>query len=117
MNDTTSNHNIKLTDDASERIKQIIKEGQDKDQVLRISVEGGGCFGLQYKYDFIPAKDITDKDIVVENNGAKIIIDDISIGFMEGSIIKYVKTLGFESFEIENPNSTSSCGCGNSFST
>ena len=112
MNDT-----IILTDNAARRILKLVNtEGsEDYGKALRISVEGGGCSGFQYKYDFTHETAGID-DMIIKNGEAFVIIDELSASFMKGSQIDYVETLGFASFEIKNPNSVSKCGCGNSFS-
>lgn len=112
-----ANHNIILTDSAAKRILKLVKsqDSEDYGKNLRISVEGGGCSGLQYKYDFITGDKNAD-DITIINGDACVIIDELSASFMNGAHIDYVETLGFASFEIKNPNSASKCGCGNSFS-
>lgn len=110
-----NSHNIILTDNAAKRITEIITLGQEKGKKLRISVESGGCFGFQYKYGFVDA--VESNDIIIENMDAAVLIDDISINFMQNAVIDYVESLGFASFEIKNPNSKGGCGCGNSFST
>ena len=107
-------HNITLSDNAAKRITALTTEGQEKGKILRIAVEGGGCFGFQYKYDFVD--EIKNNDVIIKNKDSKVIIDDISMGFMKDSIIDYIETLGSAAFEIKNPNSKSGCGCGNSFS-
>lgn len=104
---------ITLTDNAANRILQLIQK-YPENIALRISVEGGGCAGFSYKYDL--ADTINANDIVIENGQAKLIIDEISLPFLEGSNIDFVKDLMGNYFNITNPNSTSSCGCGTSFS-
>jgi len=114
MSKTENKHNITLSDSAAERIGYLSSQGDDRGKKLRISVIGGGCSGFQYKYDFV---DNTEKeDIIIEKNGATVLIDEISADLIKNSQINYVQTLGFEHFEIKNPNAASRCGCGNSFS-
>jgi iron-sulfur cluster assembly accessory protein len=81
---------------------------------LRVSVEGGGCSGFQYKFDIqeAPAPD----DIVIEQDGAKVVVDPVSLQYMDGSALDYVNDLIGASFKIENPQATAACGCGTSFS-
>lgn len=81
---------------------------------LRVAVDGGGCNGFQYKFAFDISKNAD--DVVIEKDGASIIIDETSAEYIKGSEINYVETLGFAHFEIRNPNAASKCGCGNSFS-
>jgi iron-sulfur cluster assembly accessory protein len=79
-----------------------------------VSVEGGGCSGFQYKFELVAAPE-TD-DLVIERAGARVVIDQISVGYLGGSEIDFVDDLMGQSFKIRNPNATASCGCGTSFS-
>ena len=82
--------------------------------MLRIAVEGGECSGFSYKFNFA---DVTNADdIIIERDGAKVVIDEMSLPFLDGSEIDYVNELIGASFKIHNPNATASCGCGTSFS-
>jgi iron-sulfur cluster assembly protein len=104
---------VSLTENAAKQISIIMKK-QGFDKFLRISVQGGGCSGFQYKYDF---SDIADKDdLIVEKNGAKVLIDIISLEFLTGATIDFTDELIGSSFKINNPNATAGCGCGTSFS-
>ena len=105
--------NIILTDRAARRIGEILAT-EPQGAMLRISVNGGGCSGFQYGFDVDQARQ-TD-DVVVERNGATVLIDETSMGFLKGSIVDFVDDLMGQSFRIENPQATSSCGCGTSFS-
>jgi len=105
---------ITITDNAAKKIKDLFSSGTQKGKIMHISVDAGGCSGFKYNYNFVEKQN--DSDLVLTKNGAKILIDDISSTLMKGAVIDYVETLGFESFEIKNPVSTSRCGCGNSFS-
>jgi iron-sulfur cluster assembly accessory protein len=82
--------------------------------MLRVSVEGGGCSGFQYKFDLVGASQ--PDDIVIEKEGAQVLIDPVSLGFLAGSEIDFVDDLIGQSFKVRNPNATASCGCGTSFS-
>ena len=82
--------------------------------MLRITVEGGGCSGFQYLFDLV--HQTNEDDVVFERDGAKVVIDKLSLQYMEGSQIDYVDDLIGASFQIKNPNATASCGCGTSFS-
>ncbi|MCO5134531.1 MAG: iron-sulfur cluster insertion protein ErpA, partial [Phyllobacteriaceae bacterium] len=82
--------------------------------MLRVSVEGGGCSGFQYKFDFEQAK--ADDDLVLSRDGATVLIDPVSLQYMAGAEIDYVDDLIGASFKINNPVATASCGCGTSFS-
>ncbi len=105
--------NVELTESAARRITEIVAE-EPSNKLLRVSVEGGGCSGFQYKFDLVADK--ADDDIVLERDGATVLIDPVSLGFLEGSHIDFVDELIGASFQIRNPNATASCGCGTSFS-
>lgn len=82
--------------------------------MLRISVEGGGCSGFQYKFDLVSAK--ADDDLVLARDGATVLVDPVSVQYMAGAEIDFVDDLIGASFRINNPVATASCGCGTSFS-
>ena len=104
---------VTLSESAAVQIKKIMaKQGFDK--YLRVAVEGGGCSGFQYKFDF--ADTPNDDDFVIERSGAKVVVDDISLEFLAGSEIDYTNELIGSAFKIHNPNATAGCGCGTSFS-
>lgn len=104
---------VNVSASAAKRVAKILVSEQDK-TALRISVEGGGCSGFSYKYDLVSEK--TDDDFVIEKDGATILIDSVSLPFLEGAEIDFIDDLMGQSFQIHNPNATSSCGCGTSFS-
>ncbi len=98
---------------AAVRVAQILAKEPSMD-ALRVSVEGGGCSGFSYKFDLTDAQ--SDDDLVLKSEGAKVLIDPISLNYMGGSVIDFVDDLMGQSFQIKNPNATASCGCGTSFS-
>ncbi|KAA3512107.1 MULTISPECIES: iron-sulfur cluster insertion protein ErpA [Agrobacterium] len=104
---------ITLSESAAKRIAQIVA-AEDGKQALRVSVEGGGCSGFSYKFDL--DSDATADDIVISRDNAKVLIDSMSVVYMEGSEIDFVDNLLGQSFQIKNPNAVASCGCGTSFS-
>ncbi|MBB6260084.1 iron-sulfur cluster assembly accessory protein [Paenochrobactrum gallinarii] len=104
---------ISVSDSAAKRIAKILSSEPDK-SALRVSVEGGGCTGFSYKYELV--SDQEDDDLVIEKAGSKVLIDAISLPYLDGSVIDFVDDLMGQSFQIQNPNATSSCGCGTSFS-
>ena len=112
--ETLEKPTITVTDAAMKRVAKILSGEADKD-ALRISVAGGGCSGFSYQYDLI-ADDRTDEDIVIEGDGAVVLIDPISLQYMAGSEVDFVNDLVGQSFQIRNPNAVASCGCGTSFS-
>jgi len=103
---------ISVSDAAAKRIVKILQKQTDK-SALRISVEGGGCSGFSYKFDLV--NESNDDDMVIEKDGAKVLIDSISVPYIDGSVIDFIDDLMGQSFQINNPNVTSSCGCGVSF--
>ena len=101
-----------ITAKAAARVCSLMKKESDK-PFLRISVDGGGCSGFMYKYDFTDAKE--DKDVVIQMDRATFLIDDLSKQFLNDSTLDYIEELGAEYFQISNPNAKYKCGCGNSF--
>ncbi|PJJ87040.1 iron-sulfur cluster assembly accessory protein [Brevirhabdus pacifica] len=102
----------KVTDRAFERLAEI-NGTAEQPQALRVAVEGGGCSGFQYDIRLDqPAED----DLVLEKNGQKVIVDTVSLPFLADAVIDFSEELIGARFVIENPNATSSCGCGTSFS-
>jgi iron-sulfur cluster assembly accessory protein len=104
---------ITLTERAARRIGEILRR-EPPGSMLRVSVEGGGCSGFQYKFD-IDRTQATD-DFVICRDGATVLVDQISVGYLAGSEIDFVDDLIGASFRINNPQATASCGCGTSFS-
>jgi iron-sulfur cluster assembly accessory protein len=104
---------VTLSASAAKRVARII-EGEPDKNALRVSVEGGGCSGFSYKYDLVSSRN--DDDLIIERDGAIVVIDSVSVMYMEGSEIDFVDDLMGQSFQIKNPNATASCGCGTSFS-
>jgi iron-sulfur cluster assembly accessory protein len=105
--------NVVLTERAARRIGEILK-GEPAGAMLRVSVEGGGCSGFQYNFDFDQAS--SDDDLVLTRDGATVLIDPVSVQYMAGAEIDFVDDLIGASFRINNPVAASSCGCGTSFS-
>ncbi len=106
-------YSVVVTDNAIKKIAAIL--GSEKEpSVLRVSVEGGGCSGFQYKFDI--QRSPASEDIVIARNGATVVIDPVSLQYLAGSSIDYADELIGAAFKIENPNATASCGCGTSFS-
>lgn len=103
-----------FTDDAAAKVKSLIEEEDNDALMLRVFVSGGGCSGFQYGFTF--DESITDGDTVVEKNGVKLLIDPMSFQYLVGGEIDYTEGLEGAQFVIRNPNATSTCGCGSSFS-
>ncbi|WP_371346551.1 HesB/IscA family protein [Ancylobacter sp. IITR112] len=103
---------VGVTASAARRIAEILK-GEPPETMLRVSVEGGGCSGFQYKFDITREREAD--DIVIAEGGASVVIDPVSLEYMSGSHIDFVDDLIGASFRIANPHATASCGCGTSF--
>jgi iron-sulfur cluster assembly accessory protein len=104
--------NVTVTERAARRIGEILRQ-EPAGTMLRVSVEGGGCSGFQYKFD--TERERTEDDIVIEKSGATVLIDPISLNYMVGSEIDFVDDLIGSSFKVNNPKAMASCGCGTSF--
>jgi iron-sulfur cluster assembly accessory protein len=103
---------ITVSERAARRIGEILK-AEPAGTMLRVSVEGGGCSGFQYKFGMEQAK--TDDDLVIAREGATVLIDPVSQQYMAGSEIDFVDDLIGAAFKVKNPKATASCGCGTSF--
>jgi iron-sulfur cluster insertion protein len=104
---------ISMTDNAAHRVVEIATK-LGKAPILRLSVEGGGCSGFQYK--FCMADTIDADDIRAEGKGASLVVDPVSLDLVRGSAIDFVESLGGKSFQVTNPQAQAGCGCGSSFS-
>lgn len=104
---------VTISERAAKRIGQILQSEGDG-AMLRISVEGGGCSGFQYKFDIERAK--ADDDLTITRDSAVVLVDPTSVPFLAGSEVDFVDDLIGASFRVNNPQATASCGCGTSFS-
>jgi iron-sulfur cluster assembly accessory protein len=104
---------VGITDRAVKRVAEIAAH-EAPGTWLRITVEGGGCSGFQYKFELVPAS--TQEDFTIERGGARVAIDPMSLEYMSGSEIDFVDDLMGAAFKIKNPQATAACGCGTSFS-
>jgi len=104
---------VTISERAARRISQILKDEGDG-AMLRISVEGGGCSGFQYKFDIDHAQ--AEDDVVIARDSAVVLVDPASAPFLAGSEVDFVDDLLGASFRVHNPNATAACGCGTSFS-
>jgi iron-sulfur cluster assembly accessory protein len=103
---------LTLTPAAAQRVAQIAAK-QDRPAILRLSVEGGGCSGFQYKFDLADAPD--SDDMVSETAGVRLVVDPVSLDLVGGSVVDFVESLGGAAFRVENPKAAAGCGCGSSF--
>jgi iron-sulfur cluster assembly accessory protein len=104
---------VTVSERAARRIGEILA-GEAGEAMLRVSVEGGGCSGFQYKFDV--SRDRAPDDLVLTRDKAIVLIDPVSVNYLNGAEIDFVDDLIGASFKIKNPNATASCGCGTSFS-
>jgi iron-sulfur cluster assembly accessory protein len=104
---------VTMTERAARRIGEILK-AEPAGAMLRVSVQGGGCSGFQYRFDIERAQ--ADDDIVVAREGATMLVDSVSLQYLAGSEIDFVDDLIGASFRVNNPHAKASCGCGTSFS-
>lgn len=105
---------IVLTDDAARKVSELISEKDNADELmLRVYIQGGGCSGFQYGFEF--AEQANDDDTVIENAGAKMIVDPLSYQYLLGAEVDYKVDLIGARFVVSNPNASATCGCGASF--
>lgn len=105
---------IQLTENAAGKVKQLITERGNDELMLRVYIEGGGCSGFQYGFSF--EENGADDDAVVEKAGVRMLVDPMSYQYLMGSEVDYKEDLEGARFVINNPNATTTCGCGSSFS-
>ena len=103
-----------FTDNAANKVKQLIEEEGNDELKLRVFVTGGGCSGFQYGFTFEEA--VNDDDTPMEINGVTLLVDPMSLQYLAGAEIDYQENAEGAQFDIKNPNATSTCGCGSSFS-
>ncbi len=106
--------NVSFSPAAAARVAAIARRQGRTEARLRLSVDGGGCAGFQYKFELAEAAQAD--DVLVMTDGVGLLVDSISLPFVAGSTVDYVENLGGASFQVTNPNAASSCGCGTSFS-
>jgi iron-sulfur cluster insertion protein len=109
MNETS----FSVTDSAAKRIAFLAAK-EPKPVMMRIAVLGGGCSGFQYNFSFEEQRN--EDDLLIEHRGASVLVDSTSLELLKGSQLDYVEEMVGSAFQVNNPNATSSCGCGNSFS-
>lgn len=105
---------VSMTASAAKRIAEIIREDGKPGLMLRIAVSGGGCSGFQYGFTLDTEK--TADDIAIERDGVTLLVDTTSLEFMKGAEVDFTEDMMGAAFQIKNPNATSKCGCGSSFS-
>ncbi|ENY72100.1 iron-sulfur cluster insertion protein ErpA [Aeromonas diversa] len=105
---------IQMTDAAANKVKSLITEEENPELKLRVYITGGGCSGFQYGFTF--DEKINEGDTVVEKNGVIMVIDPMSLQYLVGGSVDYTEGLEGSRFMVTNPNATTTCGCGSSFS-
>ena len=105
---------VNLTPAAAEKVHELLDQESDPSLGLRIFVAGGGCSGMQYG---MTLDEVQDGDVVVELHGIRVLVDEMSAGYIQGSDVDYVDSLMGAGFTVNNPNAVSTCGCGHSFKT
>ncbi len=103
-----------LTDNAVKKVRELREDEGNDDLMLRVYVTGGGCSGFSYGFDF--AEEIEDDDVNFTNQDVSMVVDSLSYQYLQGSTVDYVEGLEGSRFVINNPNATTTCGCGSSFS-
>ena len=106
--------NVNFTENAVNKVKELIEEEGNQDLCLRVYISGGGCSGFQYGFTFDEI--CNDDDLVIEKEGVKFLVDSMSYQYLVGAEIDYVDSFEGSQFTIKNPNATTTCGCGSSFS-
>jgi iron-sulfur cluster assembly accessory protein len=109
----TASTDITLSPSAASRVAAIAAR-QGKPPILRLSVEGGGCAGFQYRFGLAEAVD--GEDLAVDRDGVTLVVDPVSLDLVRGATVDFVESLGGAAFQVVNPNAASGCGCGTSFS-
>jgi len=105
---------VSMTPAAAARVQELLREEKNPDLMLRLAISGGGCSGFSYGFSLDGAQ--TADDRVFEFHGTKLVVDEASLDLLSGSQIDYVDDLMAKSFRVVNPNASSTCGCGTSFS-
>ena len=103
---------VSLSESAVGKIAEILSH-EDQRACVRLSIEGGGCSGFQYKYELV--EDHCADDLLIEERGARLVIDPLSLEYLHGAEVDFVDALIGESFQVRNPNAVAGCGCGVSF--
>lgn len=104
---------VSMTEAAARRVAELRRAQGDESLMLRVTVSGGGCSGFQYGFGFDTR--INEDDLTFERDGVVLVVDDVSLDLLAGAEVDFVQELIGASFQVRNPNATSSCGCGTSF--
>lgn len=109
-----SDEQIRFSDSAAAKVSELIAEENNPDLKLRVYVSGGGCSGFQYGFTF--DEEVNEDDTLVLKNGVTVLVDSMSVQYLTGAEIDYTEGLSGSQFVIRNPNASTTCGCGSSFS-
>lgn len=105
---------VRLSEAAAKRVQAIAEKQGKPGLKLRLAVDGGGCAGFQYKFGL--ETDAAEDDLAVTRDGVTLLVDPVSLPFLAGAEVDFVESLAGKAFQVKNPNATSGCGCGTSFS-
>jgi iron-sulfur cluster insertion protein len=105
---------LEFSDQAAAKVRAMVSAEGDSNMLLRVYIEGGGCSGFQYGFEF--DSEVEEDDMIVENGDVKLVVDPLSIQYLAGGIVDFKDDLEGSRFVIDNPNARSTCGCGASFS-
>lgn len=114
MAETATAPHVKVTPNAAKRVLKLIEMEGKPDMMLRVGVSGGGCSGFQYGISLDDKK--AEDDVVTEQHGIRLVVDQTSLDLLNGSEVDFVEDLVGSSFQVRNPQASSTCGCGSSFS-
>lgn len=113
MSETLSTHGVDLTDVAAAKVKSLLEQEGRDDLRLRVAVQPGGCSGLMYQLYF--DERLLDGDAVRDFDGVEVVVDQMSLPYLDGATIDFADTIERQGFTIDNPNAAGSCACGESF--
>ena len=105
---------LELSDNAAKKVRQLRESEGNQDLMLRVYVTGGGCYGFSYGFNF--AESVNEDDAEFSNGDVKMLVDSLSYQYLVGSVVDYLEGLEGSRFVVQNPNATTTCGCGSSFS-
>ncbi|MDY6891584.1 MAG: iron-sulfur cluster insertion protein ErpA [Pseudomonadota bacterium] len=114
MSETAQDAPLLFTEAAARKVKRLLDEEQNDNLKLRVYITGGGCAGFSYGFSF--DENVADDDTVVERDGVQLVVDPLSFQYLMGAEVDYKEGLHGSQFVINNPNATTTCGCGSSFS-
>ena len=114
MNGNNAMPGIVFTDAAARKVQELILEERNPDLKLRVYISGGGCSGFQYGFSF--DEEQAEDDLAVDNDGVTLLVDPLSLQYLMGAVVDYSENLQGAQFVIRNPNASTTCGCGSSFS-